>query len=189
MPGDLPTDFTKVAFDKLRNDMIKILDLKIGELTENADSSIGYKAIQKDVDTNERDLRGRVDSDQLKNTDYYYLGSYGFLSMTTVLLAALISLFFAARNAHFSGLFHEFFRCSPLLDLSTVFILALAIIMLGLTTKCHPRCSARCSEASRVMSLAAPAALRALLPSAPRSKIFLKANLQVTLVPRPSLEQ
>ena len=90
------------------------------------------------MDKNERDLLDRVDSDHLKNLNYYNLSSYGFVSMTTVLLAALISLFFAARNAHFSGLLHEFFRWNPLLDLSTVFILALAIIMLGLNDKLSP---------------------------------------------------
>jgi hypothetical protein len=66
---------------------------------------------------------------------YFWLGTWGFVSMTAVLLAALISLFFVVRNAYVSGLLNEFLRWNPLLDLSTVFVLALAIVMLGLNDK------------------------------------------------------
>ena len=137
VPGDFP--FTKVAFDKLRNDMIKSLDLKIGELTENADLlNRDIIAKQKVVNDRDRDLRNKVDDDFKKISSYLSLGSYGFLSMTAVLLAALLSLFFVARNAHLSGFLRDFLRWNPLLDLSTVFILTLAIIMLGLNDKLSP---------------------------------------------------
>ena len=135
--GDFPTDFMKDGFgNKFREELIAPLDAKIDELKQKAENlDKGAKQLQLNVDKNERDLRERVDSDTLKNLYYYKLGSFGFMSMTAVLLGALISLFFVARNAHFSGLLHDFFRWNPMLDLSTVFILALAIIMLGLNDK------------------------------------------------------
>jgi hypothetical protein len=138
-PGDFPTNFTKDDFNKLRDDLAKTFDVKIGELTSNAgrlNADVMYR--QKVVDNKERDLRSKVDDQDKRNKSYYYLGGWGFLSMTTVLLAALVSLFFVARNAHLSGFLREFIRWNPLLDLSTVFILALAIIMLGLNDKLSP---------------------------------------------------
>ena len=38
MPGDFPTDFTKDDFDKLRADLVALLDAKIDELKKNADN-------------------------------------------------------------------------------------------------------------------------------------------------------
>ena len=137
VPSDFPTDFAKEDFSKnLRNELVAPFNDKIGELTlavERLNQRVTDH--QRAVETKDRDLRDQVASDQLKNQNYYGLSRYGFLSMTAILLAALISLLFVARNAHLSGLLQDFFRWNPILDLSTVFILALAIIMLGLNDK------------------------------------------------------
>ena len=137
VPSDFPTDFAKGDFSKnLQDELVAPLKDKIGELTlfmERLNERVTDH--QRAVETKDRGLRDRVEHDQLKNKYYYALSSYGFLSMTAILLAALILLLLVARNAHRSGLLQDFFRWNPMLDLSTVFILALAIIMLGLNDK------------------------------------------------------
>jgi hypothetical protein len=136
VPGDFPTEFTKADFSrKLHDQLIKPLDAKIDELKTHVDQ-LDQKVIsqQHAVDVQENDLRQRVDDDIRKNVSYYRLGLSGFAAMTIVLIATL-GLFFVARNPHSAGLVHEFLESRQLLDLSTVFILALAIIMLGLNEK------------------------------------------------------
>jgi hypothetical protein len=137
---DFPTDFTKRDFGKeLRDALVKLLDSKIAECQDASrrfnDSIRGKDGKEHDVKERAIDFNRQVNEDDKKNTSYKFLGTAGLISMTAVLLAALISLFFVARNAYVSGLLKEFLRWNPLLDLSTVFVLALAIVMLGLNDK------------------------------------------------------
>jgi hypothetical protein len=67
-PGDFPTNFTKDDFNKLRDDLAKTFDVKIGELTSNAgrlNADVMYR--QKVVDNKERDLRSKVDDQDKRN--------------------------------------------------------------------------------------------------------------------------